>query len=99
MHRRIDNPSCCSAVFGGRVLRGAGRHRDTECDPLARLHRSQSVWLNTMSIALRHIEGEAGEPLDRSLRLLFAGDISPGQKLTVETVYDLVEAMVARKLF
>ena len=52
-----------------------------------------------MSIALRHIEGEAGEPLDRSLRLLFAGDISPGQKLTVETVYDLVEAMVARKLF
>ena len=52
--------------------------------------------LSTMSIAVRRIEGEADELLDRGLRVLFAGDTSPGQKLTVEKVYDLVEAVVDR---
>jgi hypothetical protein len=34
--------------------------------------------------------------LDQGLRILFAGDSSPGHKLTVEKVYDLVEAVVDR---
>jgi uncharacterized protein Yka (UPF0111/DUF47 family) len=52
--------------------------------------------LSRMSIAVRRIEGEADELLDRGLRVLFAGDTSPGHKLTVEKVYDLVEAVVDR---
>ena len=52
--------------------------------------------LSTMSVSVRRIEGEADELLDRGLRVLFAGDTSPGHKLTVEKVYDLVEAVVDR---
>jgi predicted phosphate transport protein (TIGR00153 family) len=52
--------------------------------------------LSRMSIAVRQIESEADDLLDRGLRVLFAGDTSPGYKLTVEKVYDLVEAVVDR---
>ena len=52
--------------------------------------------LSAMSVAVRRIEGEADDLLDRGLRTLFAGDTSPGHKLTVEKVYDLVEAVVDR---
>ena len=49
-----------------------------------------------MSVKVRQIEGEADELLDRGLRGLFATDLSPGAKLTIEKVYDLVEAVVDR---
>lgn len=52
--------------------------------------------LSAMSIEVRAIEGEADELLDRGLRKLFAGEASPGHKLTVERVYDLIEAVVDR---
>jgi predicted phosphate transport protein (TIGR00153 family) len=52
--------------------------------------------LNAMSVAVRSFEREADELLDRGLRILFASDTSPGHKLTVEKVYDLVEAVVDR---
>lgn len=52
--------------------------------------------LSAMSVNVRRIEGEADELLDRGLRVLFAGDTSPGHKLTVEKVYDLIEAVVDR---
>jgi predicted phosphate transport protein (TIGR00153 family) len=52
--------------------------------------------LNAMSVAVRRIESEGDELLDRGLRVLFAGQASPGHKLTVEKVYDLVEAIVDR---
>ena len=52
--------------------------------------------LSIMSVAVRRIESEADDLLDRGLRVLFAGDTSPGHKLTVEKVYDLVEAVVDR---
>lgn len=52
--------------------------------------------LNAMSVAVRRIEGETDELMDRGLRALFASDNSPGYKLTVEKVYDLVEAVVDR---
>ena len=52
--------------------------------------------LGAMSVAVRRIEGEADKLMDRGLRALFAGDSSPGYKLTVEKVYDLVEAVVDR---
>ncbi len=52
--------------------------------------------LNAMSVSVRRIEGEADELLDHGLRVLFASDNSPGYKLTVEKVYDLVEAVVDR---
>jgi uncharacterized protein Yka (UPF0111/DUF47 family) len=52
--------------------------------------------LSTMSVKARRIEGEADELLDSGLRVLFAGDTSPGRKLTVEKVYDLIEAAVDR---
>jgi predicted phosphate transport protein (TIGR00153 family) len=52
--------------------------------------------LSNMSVAVRQIEGEADELLDHGLRTLFASDKSAGYKLTVEKVYDLVEAVVDR---
>jgi len=52
--------------------------------------------LNAMSVSVRRIEGEADELLDRGLRILFTSENSPGYKLTVEKVYDLVEAVVDR---
>ena len=52
--------------------------------------------LGAISVAVRAIEGEADDLLDRGLRALFAGDTSPGHKLTVERVYDLIEAVVDR---
>jgi uncharacterized protein len=52
--------------------------------------------LSAMSVTVRRIESEADDLLDRGLRALFAGDTSPGHKLTVEKVYDLIEAVVDR---
>lgn len=52
--------------------------------------------LSAMSIAVRAIESEADDFRDEGLRRLFAGSFSPGHKLTVEKVYDLVEAVVDR---
>jgi hypothetical protein len=52
--------------------------------------------LSTMSMTVRRYETEADELLDRGLRVLFAGNASAGTKLTVEKVYDLVEAVVDR---
>ncbi len=52
--------------------------------------------LSAMSVAVRSIESEADDLLDRGLRILFTGDTSAGHKLTVERVYDLVEAVVDR---
>jgi predicted phosphate transport protein (TIGR00153 family) len=52
--------------------------------------------LSAMSVAVRLAESEADELLDRGLKALFASGESAGYKLTVEKVYDLVEAVVAR---
>ena len=52
--------------------------------------------LAAMSQAVRDIESEADDFRDEGLRILFAGQESPGHKLTVEKVYDLVEAVVDR---
>lgn len=52
--------------------------------------------LSVMSVSIRKIEGEGDDYLDRGLRNLFAGDESPGAKLTVERVYDLIEAIIDR---
>lgn len=62
---------------------------------LAHIDRNVSQ-LSAMSVAVRAIESEADDLLDRGLRVLFASDVSAGQKLTVERVYDLIEAVVDR---
>jgi predicted phosphate transport protein (TIGR00153 family) len=64
--------------------------------PLLAAIDQNAAKLSSMSIDVRRIEGEADELLDRGLRVLFAGDSSAGHKLTVEKVYDLVEAVVDR---
>jgi hypothetical protein len=64
--------------------------------PLLRAIDRNVEQLGAMSVTVRRIEGEADELLDRGLRGLFAGDTSPGHKLTVEKVYDLIEAVVDR---
>lgn len=52
--------------------------------------------LDRMQSTVRRAESKADELLDQGLSALFAGDSSPGHKLTVEKVYDLVEAVVDR---
>jgi predicted phosphate transport protein (TIGR00153 family) len=64
--------------------------------PLLNAIDRNAARLSLMSVAVRRIESEADDLLDRGLRVLFAGDTSPGHKLTVEKVYDLVEAVVDR---
>jgi predicted phosphate transport protein (TIGR00153 family) len=76
------------------AVRAATEIRDAM--PLLGAIDRNAAQLSTMSVAVRRIEGEADDLLDRGLRVLFAGDTSPGHKLTVEKVYDLVEAVVDR---
>jgi predicted phosphate transport protein (TIGR00153 family) len=64
--------------------------------PLLGSIQRSSEQLSAMSIAVRAIESEADDFLDNGLRTLFGSDVSPGYKLTVEKVYDLVEAVVDR---
>jgi uncharacterized protein len=52
--------------------------------------------LTRMQVRVREAEGEADELLDAGLRRLFASDVSPGTKLTVEKVFDLIESVVDR---
>jgi uncharacterized protein Yka (UPF0111/DUF47 family) len=64
--------------------------------PLLRAIDRNVDGLNAMSVAVRRFEGEADDLLDRGLRILFAGSASPGAKLTVEKVYDLIESVIDR---
>ena len=64
--------------------------------PLLGSIQQNAARLSAMSVKVRRIEGEADDLLDRGLRMLFAGNTSAGHKLTVEKVYDLVEAVVDR---
>ncbi len=64
--------------------------------PLLQTIDRSAEQLGAMSQAVRLIEGEADDLLDRGLAILFAGDTSPGHKLTVEKVYDLIEAVIDR---
>jgi uncharacterized protein Yka (UPF0111/DUF47 family) len=52
--------------------------------------------LNAMQVQVRAAENEADDLLDDGLRALFEQNISPGHKLTVEKVYDLIESIVDR---
>ena len=52
--------------------------------------------LNELQGRIREAESEADSLLDQGLKQLFASQVSPGQKLTVEKVYDLIEAVVDR---
>jgi uncharacterized protein Yka (UPF0111/DUF47 family) len=52
--------------------------------------------LDTMQTRVRQAETEADELLDRGLRKLFSTEDSAGRKLTIEKVYDLIEAVVDR---
>lgn len=76
------------------AVRAATEIRDAM--PLLAAIDRNAARLSAMSVKVRRIEGEADELLDRGLRVLFAGTTSPGHKLTVEKVYDLVEAVVDR---
>ena len=63
---------------------------------LGAIDRSADAAYARCRSTVRPIESEADELLDRGSARLFAGDISPGHKLTVEKVYDLIEAVVDR---
>jgi predicted phosphate transport protein (TIGR00153 family) len=52
--------------------------------------------LNAMQAGVRRAESDADDLLAQGLRRVFASDTSPGYKLTVEKVYDLIEAVVDR---
>lgn len=62
---------------------------------LSTINRSVAQ-LTAMSEAVSRIENEADDLLDAGLKKLFNGDTSPGHKLTVEKVYDLIESVVDR---
>ncbi|MFL5287926.1 MAG: DUF47 domain-containing protein [Rhodopila sp.] len=64
--------------------------------PLLSAIGTNATRLSQMSVGVRQVESEADDLLDQGLRALFAGTTSPGHKLTVEKVYDLVEAVVDR---
>ena len=76
------------------AVRAATEIRDAM--PLLASIGASAERLGAMSVAVRRIEGEADDLLDRGLRALFAGSSSPGHKLTAERVYDLIEAVVDR---
>ena len=81
-------------VMADCAVRAASEIRDAM--PLLGSIDRSAARLGAISVAVRAIEGEADDLQDRGLRVLFAGDTSPGHKLTVERVYDLIEAVVDR---
>jgi uncharacterized protein len=52
--------------------------------------------LNAMQDRVRRAESDADDLLAQGLRSVFVSNTSPGHKLTVEKVYDLIEAVVDR---
>ncbi len=52
--------------------------------------------LSTMSVNVARIESEADDLLERGMAVLFQGKGSPGYKLTMEKIYDLIESIVDR---
>ena len=64
--------------------------------PLLGPSTAASARLNAMQAGGAPGEGDADDLLDPGLRRVLPGDTSPGYKLTVEKVYDLVEAVVDR---
>ncbi|AQS86766.1 phosphate transport regulator [Neoasaia chiangmaiensis NBRC 101099] len=68
----------------------------SEAMPLLNAIDKNAEALGKMSVAVRACESEADDLLDRGLRTLFASDMTAGDKLIIEKVYDLVEAVVDR---
>ena len=52
--------------------------------------------LTAMSVKVREIESEADDLLAQGLSTLFRGEGSPGYKLTMEKIYDLIESVIDR---
>ena len=96
MQRHIG-PACgLLGEVGGRAVRLGRPQEVRDGMPLLETIDRSVDRLNAMSVAVRRTEGEADDLLDRGLRVLFASDLSPGTKLTVEKVYDLIEAVIDR---
>jgi hypothetical protein len=80
--------------MGDCVVRATQRIRDA-MPQLEEVSRNAAT-LTATSITVRDIEGEADDLLDQGLKTVFGGDASPGHKLMVEKVYDLIDAVVDR---
>ncbi len=76
------------------VVRATLRIRDAM--PLLDEVSRNAATLTATSVTVRDIEGEADDLLNQGLQIVFSGDVSPGQKLMVERVYDLIDAVVDR---
>jgi predicted phosphate transport protein (TIGR00153 family) len=76
------------------AVRAATEIRDV-MPALGKINRSVERF-NAMQRQVRRAETEADDLLDAGLRELFEGSGSPGYKLTVEKVYDLIESVVDR---
>jgi predicted phosphate transport protein (TIGR00153 family) len=76
------------------AVRAATEIRDV-MPALGKINRSVERF-STMQRQVRRAETEADDLLDAGLRELFEGSGSPGYKLTVEKVYDLIESVVDR---
>ena len=64
--------------------------------PLLESIGSNAPRLTAMHEEIAKWETEADDLLDLGLKRLFEENVSPGYKLTVEKVYDLIEAIVDR---
>lgn len=62
---------------------------------LSRINRSVDL-LTRATREVSRLEAQADDLLERGLEKLFRERISPGEKLTVEKVYDLIESVVDR---
>jgi predicted phosphate transport protein (TIGR00153 family) len=80
--------------MGDCVVRATTEIRDAI--PLLGSIARNRAGLARMQIKVRAAESEADALLDRGLRSLYEGEGSPGHKLTVERVYELIESVADR---
>jgi uncharacterized protein len=80
--------------MAGCAVRATQQLRDAM--PLLSSIDSNVAQLNAISVKVGAIESEADDLLEQGLASLFQGEGSPGYKLTMEQIYDRIEAVVDR---
>jgi uncharacterized protein len=76
------------------IVRAATAIRDAV--PMLGAIQQNAEALSAMSVNVSQIESEADDLLAQGLAALFRGEGSPGYKLTMEKIYDLIESVVDR---
>jgi uncharacterized protein len=80
--------------MAGCIVRAATAIRDAV--PMLGAIQENAEALSAMSVEVSQIESEADDLMAHGMAALFRGEGSPGYKLTMEKIYDLIESVIDR---